>query len=119
MITDVGEQSRAAVPDLLLERYRLGELPPHETERVAHLLTRDERLRRRIRELERSDGEIERDYSPDRLALDVAARTRHDRPAPLGPRSLCAALLAVPAAAALIAAIVVWRPAWEAGESSE
>jgi hypothetical protein len=37
------------VPDILLERYRLNELPNDETDRLAALLAHDSRLRERLR----------------------------------------------------------------------
>ena len=78
------------VPDLVLERYRLGELPPADTDRVERLLSADAALRQRLEALERSDEEIARQYPARWLARQVRARAAsrehgHSRwPLPLG-----------------------------------
>ncbi len=64
----------ATVPDLLLERYRLGELAEAEMEALRRRLQSDEGLRRRLEALDRSDQEIERRYPAGWLAGRVDAR---------------------------------------------
>ena len=63
------------VPDLMLERYRLGELPPADAERLARLLAADEGLRRRLDAIERSDREFA-DGTAARLGQGVNERLR-------------------------------------------
>jgi hypothetical protein len=55
------------VPDILLERYRLNELPNDEADRLAALLAHDSRLRERLAALEASDEELRGSGVPDRL----------------------------------------------------
>ena len=62
------------VPDILLERYRLGELPPGETARLEDRIRRDAALRRRLDALGRSDEEIRRRYPPENLAARIQER---------------------------------------------
>jgi anti-sigma factor RsiW len=46
------------IPDLVLERYRLNELPPADAARIAGEISRDARLRERLAALDRSDHEL-------------------------------------------------------------
>jgi hypothetical protein len=62
------------IPDLILEQYRLGELPPADARRVEALLSTDVTLRGRLEALERSDDEIAREYPAAWLASRVRAR---------------------------------------------
>ena len=62
------------VPDLILEQYRLNELPPEEAARIARRLGDDSVLRERLAALERSDEEIGRAYPSDWLARQIHAR---------------------------------------------
>jgi hypothetical protein len=55
------------VPDILLERYRLNELPNDEADRLAALLAHDSRLRERLAALAASDEELRGSGVPDRL----------------------------------------------------
>jgi anti-sigma factor RsiW len=66
--------NRGAVADLILEQYRLGELPIADAERVERLVTSDGALRRRLEALDESDAEIARVYPAARLAQAVRAR---------------------------------------------
>ena len=67
-----------AVPDVVLERYRLGELPPAEIERLARQLEDDTDLRGRLEAIEASDLEMVRAGVPDLLSCP---RARPRRPA--------------------------------------
>ena len=60
------------VPDLILEQYRLRELPPADAERVERLLASDAALRRRLDALAQSDDEIARQYPARWLAARIA-----------------------------------------------
>ena len=93
------------VPDVILERYRLGELPADEAARVEHRLRTDEALRRRLDELEVSDREIRRCYPPEWLAEQVRERRRASVPG--APRPAPAWTRHWPLPAALAAAAVV------------
>jgi hypothetical protein len=95
----------AEIPDIVLERYRLRELPPDEAARLADRIRGDDVLRRRLAALDRSDDEIRRSGVLDR----VAARMPRAHPA---PRRHLVAYIAVPAAvvaAAWAAFIIVPR----------
>ncbi len=62
------------IPDLLLERYRLGELDAPRVRRLEERLRRDAALRRRLEEMERSDREILGRYRPADMADGIHAR---------------------------------------------
>ena len=62
------------IPDVVLERYRLNELPETSARAVEHMLAADPALRARLEALERSDGEIRREYP---LSVFI-----HDKPVP-------------------------------------
>jgi len=68
------DHDRLHVPELLVERYRLGEMSPSEHARFRRLLETDEELRRRLRALEDSDKEIGRRYPADWLAARIQER---------------------------------------------
>ena len=59
------------IPDLVLERYRLNELPPADAARMAGEIGRDPSLRERLAALDRSDHEL--DAQLDRLRTRLAA----------------------------------------------
>jgi hypothetical protein len=94
------------VPDLILERYRLGELPGAEVEALERRLRDDAGLRTRLEALERSDAEIRRRYPPGwlaqrvRLRLSAPALRQATRPRPAFVRPW-------PLAAAAVAAVLL------------
>jgi hypothetical protein len=100
------------VPDVVLERHRLGELPAREAEALARRAEAEEGIRERLEALARSDAEIRRLHPADRLAEQVRARLGTGRPAtPLGPR---ARYWPVPIAlAAAVVLFAVLRPVAE------
>jgi hypothetical protein len=69
-------EPRPLVPDLILEQYRLGELPVEERDRVETLLRADRALRARLNGLEESDRAIASQFPSERLARQVRARMR-------------------------------------------
>jgi hypothetical protein len=72
------------IPDLVLERYRLNELPPADAARMAGEISRDASLRERLAALDRSDREL---YAHlDRLRTRLAAQV-HVGPAEAGPHT--------------------------------
>jgi hypothetical protein len=101
------ETQEDRVPDLLLERYRLGEMLPDERVRLEHSLEQDAGLRLRLEELERSDAEIRRRYPPERLAAQV--RERKPKPAPRRPTFWAGGFSLPLAVAATVLAILAPR----------
>jgi anti-sigma factor RsiW len=65
---------RTRVPDLLLERYRLGEMTPDEAAAFERRLHEDDEVRQRLQALEASDEEIRRRYPPAAVAASVRQR---------------------------------------------
>jgi hypothetical protein len=95
------------VPDLLLERFRLGELCEAARAYVAGLAAGDPEVATRLRALEASDTAIGREPSMQDLAR--AVRTRAARQA--RPRRVKAiGVIALAGAAAAIVLAVMWRP---------
>jgi hypothetical protein len=95
------------VPDLLLERYRLGELPAAEARALARRIEADGALRARLDALARSDDDLRRLIPAERLGEQVRARLGAGRrAAPLSPRGrLWPVPIALAAAAVLFAAL--------------
>jgi hypothetical protein len=91
------------VPDLILEQYRLGELPRADAERVTALLSADGELRARHDALDRSDEAIARQYPGAWLAQRIRARL----PQPSARRAGWRVPLAI---AATIAVVIVAAP---------
>ena len=95
------------VPDVLLERYRLGELPSDETDRIADLVRKNAALRERLDALDRSDAALRASGAIDAVAQRV--RSHVDAPDRCGPavRRRVASYWIVPAVAAATIAIAV------------
>src|SRR5262245_17617717 len=74
------DRDASPVPDIVLERYRLGELPRHEIERLESRMARDATLRARVSALDASDADIHVHHGGDRL-LDAIRRRLADRDA--------------------------------------
>jgi hypothetical protein len=68
------EAKAGRVPDLVLERYRLGELPESEATALAGRLASEPELQQRLEALERSDAEARDRVARARLAEGVRAR---------------------------------------------
>jgi hypothetical protein len=64
------------IPDIVLERYRLGELPETSARAIAVMLARDPALQARLDALEISDDEIRRELRGRVHLHDVPARSR-------------------------------------------
>lgn len=75
---------RSHVPDLMLEQYRLNELPAAEAGRLEHRLLNDPSLQSRLHALATSDAEIARTFSSEWLAQRIRARVSAAPPAPHG-----------------------------------
>src|SRR5262249_34706171 len=80
------------IPDLVLERYRLKELPETSARAVEHMLAADPSLRARLDALDRSDADIRARYSPLISIHDKRAPSRR-----LVLRALAAAAVGVTA----------------------
>ena len=75
------------IPDLVLERYRLNELPPEQARRLERLVRESETLRQRLDALDRSDAEIARQYPPAWVADRVRERAARGSDTPSRPRA--------------------------------
>ena len=64
------------IPDLVLERYRLNELPDRSMRAVAHQLAADPDARQRLEALDASDQEIRQQYRGSIVVRDVPAVPR-------------------------------------------
>jgi hypothetical protein len=90
--------------DLLLERYRLGELPADQMAAVAAMVAADAALQARMVALERSDSQILEQYPAAWMARRLRIRA-HPAPQPATPpRSPLSRWWPVPVAAALLLA---------------
>lgn len=105
---------RAPIPDILLERYRLGELPPGDAAPITEQLRADPALRERLDALDRSDDELRRDGAMAALASRVRGRVRPPRPHadPAPRRGAAAAWLVLAVTAATIVIAVLARTSW-------
>src|SRR5262245_28408004 len=106
------------VPDIVLERYRLNELPPDDAARLSAQLRQDPSLRQRLAALDQSEQELRGDVW-DRLE-DGVRRKLTERDA--APRRSAAAWIVPALAAAAIVAIALTRtgspPAGDSSRSS-
>jgi hypothetical protein len=75
-MTRLDDATLTRVPDLYLERYRLGELPDDERDRIERLLELDLTLRHRLSALEDSEGEIARELPAPLMDGRIRARAR-------------------------------------------
>lgn len=95
MSQDVAEPR---LPDIVLERYRLNDLPPAEYHELSDRLRRDAALRVRLESLDQSDTEIRRNYQPDvfiqRVQERLSTPARRVLPALALPAVLVIALIA-------------------------
>lgn len=108
MTTDSG---RSPVPDLWLERFRLGELTPAEARAVEDRLRHDPEARARLDAIDRDDREQRAAGLPHRIA--AAARQRIAARGPGGDRPHVRTLTVAAAGAACllaVAAVIVRSP---------
>ena len=97
------------VPDLVLERYRLNELPETSARAVEHMLAADPALRARLEALDRSDADIRARYAP---LISV-----HDKRAPSRRLVLSALAAATLGATALLVFAALPRTAQSPGDA--
>lgn len=74
-----------AIPDIILERYRLGELPPAEMAALRARAAKEASLRARIEDLDRSDSSILESLPPGQMARAIGLRSFPARPVPARP----------------------------------
>jgi hypothetical protein len=108
--------TRPPIPDVRLERYRLGELPAAERESITARLADDPGLRERLARLDRSDAEIASAYPTQTLTQMIRRRALQPETAGQAsavPRRSWLVPAAVMAACACVAAIAVtiWQHA--------
>lgn len=104
---------RPHVPDVILEQFRLNELPPAEANRVAQLLRVDRALQERVEALERSDEDIARQYPSDWMARRIRERLPATSMPSRWGRQRIRPFVVAAAVAACAVAIAVVRP-WSA-----
>src|SRR5262245_21950305 len=68
------DRDASPVPDIVLERSRLGELPRHEIERLERRIAGDGALRARIDALDASDAELRRQLAHHGLSDAIRRR---------------------------------------------
>ncbi|MEW6753879.1 MAG: ActD-like protein [Candidatus Latescibacterota bacterium] len=110
---------RASIPDLLLERYLLDELPPAEMAAVRQTAENDAEVRARLAALQDSTRQILERYPPAWVAGRVLARAGGvpSRAAPRRRVRRLAFALAAASAAVALPAVLTWRgPAQEEEE---
>jgi hypothetical protein len=100
------DRDELRVPDIILERYRLNELPPHDSDCLTDRLEHDPQLRDRLDALARSDDELRgsamAETLDDRLRI-AAARAPETR----RTTRRAAAFWALPACAAMAAIVLI------------
>jgi len=101
-----------ALPDLVLERYRLGELSADEVEALRQRLLEEPELRVRLEDLEASDAEIRHRYPPAWLAERIRSRLPVATPATRGQRPGMARRWAVPVAVVATAGLLLVVAPW-------
>jgi hypothetical protein len=109
------ENEQENVADLVLERYRLGELPLEETERLRRRLDADASTRRRLERLEESDRDIRASGALDRVTAGLRSGGVHPERWEASSRLRRWAVPVVAAAAVVLAVIVVPRRAGPPG----
>jgi hypothetical protein len=101
-------KEQQTIPDIILERYILGELDKQETQYIEALAAENQVIRKRIKEIQSSDKEILLKYPAEQMALQIHKKLARQlpvkqkntkiflfRPLPLaGLASACALLLA-------------------------
>lgn len=75
-MTRPDDAARTPVPDLYLERYRIGELPEDERGRIERLLELDPELRARFEALTTSETEIAKHYPASSMDERIRGRAR-------------------------------------------
>jgi hypothetical protein len=111
--------NRSAVPDVMLERYRLQELPPVQADAIARLAASDETIRRRLEALDQSDEDTWRSYPADDLARRIRQRAERSHPADRPVRGASFVKWAAAAAVVTVAAILVVAVPWTLNDDGD
>jgi len=98
------------LPDVLLERFRLGELPPREADRIADRIRADPTLHNRLDALDRSEKELRGSGALDAIAAGVRGRLDAGRHTAAPRRSASYWIVPVLAAATIAIAILTRMP---------
>ncbi len=103
-----GTDVDAAIPEIVLERHRLGELMPEDARRVVAALAGSDTLRARLDAIDAADIRARQEYPAAALARDVLQRSAVER------ETSTIFLWMIPASVTLIAVLafgyVGWRP---------
>jgi hypothetical protein len=67
------------IPDLILEQYLLGELPPEEEAQIGKAVDSDPELYRRLKEIEASTSDILKTYPPHDMASRIRDRLEREK----------------------------------------
>lgn len=97
------------VPEWLLERYLLGELPRRERRRLEQELERDPSLRAELEKMRREDREILRTYPADQIIPQLLKKAALSQPAAKRSRRRLA-WVAVPLLATAVLLLVILPP---------
>ena len=97
------ESGREPIPDLTLERYRLGELPDREMTALGRRVEEDPGTRERLRALDLSDRQLRQSHPPEQMAREIEARLETLRPREVRRWAPVAPLWPLPAAVAAVA----------------
>src|SRR5262245_49127436 len=68
------DRDASPMPDIVLERYRLGELPRHERIRLEQRIAQDASLRARVDALDASDADVRRHHQTELVSEGVRRR---------------------------------------------
>lgn len=99
------------IPDWLLERYRLGELPEKKRRQLEKELQENPALAAELEELSRSDREILSTYPAARLVPEIRKRVARQQQEPISKQfRFRPVLIAIPAMALAILMLVVLPP---------
>ena len=103
------------VSNLMLERFRLGELPPEEMRALEARMAGDADLRARFEALTRSDAEIDARYPANEVAGEIRRRLAQ-APSGTAERRRTPWLWMAPLAAVALVVLAVWVP-WRGREA--
>ncbi|MBP7735632.1 MAG: hypothetical protein KA369_06625 [Spirochaetes bacterium] len=107
------------IPDITLERYLLNELTPDVMERIRETMKADPLLRKRIEQINESNGKILRRYRPETIVPRIIEWASLSGIAPAPGRRFSRAMVLVPSMAAVAAvAVLVLFPIIRSGNDT-
>jgi hypothetical protein len=98
------------VPEWLLERYLLDELPRKKRRQLEKQLEQDPALRAKLQKMRLSDRQVLSSYPPERMIPEILKKAALERPRPASPRRWRLARIAVPALALALLLLVILPP---------